>query len=90
MILLHSLSTLDSEPVDTLIGHALNVCALDYSKERGCLISGSWDHTARVWTRDGAKWSTSVTLLGHEEAVWAVAVIAGASQDFSYITGTAR
>lgn len=89
MILLHSLSTLDSEPVDTLIGHALNVCVLDYSEERDCLISGSWDHTARVWTRNRSEWSTSVELVGHAEAVWAVAVINGSSTGFSYLTGSA-
>lgn len=82
----------------------LNVCALHYNPSSGRLISGSWDHTARVWTRkaktvgkdggaalstgSGAKeWVCEHTLNGHEEAVWGVAAVHGASNGVSYITG---
>lgn len=51
MILLHSLTSLDPSPVHTLIGHSLNVSTLQYSAKRQKLISGSWDRTARIWSR---------------------------------------
>jgi phospholipase A-2-activating protein len=48
-------------------GHTKNVCALA-TAPNGDLLSGSWDHTARVW-RGG---ETVAVLQGHESAVWAV------------------
>ncbi|KAI5454874.1 WD repeat protein Lub1 [Naganishia albida] len=42
-----------SEPVDGLIGHHANICALFYSRKHRQLISASWDCAARVWSRTG-------------------------------------
>ncbi|KAJ8096502.1 WD40-repeat-containing domain protein [Lipomyces tetrasporus] len=66
-------------PEYVLKGHDSNVCALDYNS--GVLISGSWDKTARVWVDRECKY----ILRGHEQAVWAVLVVA---QD-QYVTGSA-
>ena len=61
MILLHSLDTLDPDSTHALLGHALNVCTLAYSRQRRRLISGSWDKTARVWGDRRAASTTSPT-----------------------------
>ncbi|KAK9482765.1 WD40-repeat-containing domain protein [Lipomyces starkeyi] len=66
-------------PEYVLNGHDSNVCALDYNS--GVLLSGSWDKTARVWANRQCKY----ILRGHEQAVWAVLVLA----PDQYITGSA-
>ncbi|KAK9366870.1 WD40-repeat-containing domain protein [Lipomyces kononenkoae] len=66
-------------PEYVLNGHESNVCALDYNS--GVLLSGSWDKTARVWVDRECKY----ILRGHEQAVWAVLVLA----PNQYITGSA-
>ncbi|RXK37832.1 hypothetical protein M231_04830 [Tremella mesenterica] len=86
LILLHSLKTLDPEPVEHLAGHGLNVCALAYSSKLEKLISGSWDTTARVWSRSSGRWDTEVVLTGHEAAVWGVAILDEGSRTGCYLT----
>ncbi|KAK9455872.1 WD40-repeat-containing domain protein [Dipodascopsis uninucleata] len=66
-------------PTATLKGHEGNVCALHYNE--GVLISGSWDKTARVWIDGSCKY----ILKAHEQAVWAVLVVA----PDTYLTGSA-
>ncbi|RYP69300.1 hypothetical protein DL771_006175 [Monosporascus sp. 5C6A] len=65
---------LTSTPADNadrlLIGHSRNVCALAVLPGDKYIISGSWDHSARVWSVD--KWETEVTLVDHQGAVWDV------------------
>ncbi|ORY55694.1 ubiquitin homeostasis protein lub1 [Pseudomassariella vexata] len=53
-----------------LPGHANNVCALAVTPSGKYFVSGSWDHTARVWSSE--KWDTDISLIGHEGAVWDV------------------
>lgn len=50
------------------------------------LISGSWDKTARIWNINSFGPSASITLLGHEAAVWAVTTLKQTNQ---YLTGSA-
>ncbi|KAM0792413.1 hypothetical protein ACM66B_005091 [Microbotryomycetes sp. NB124-2] len=71
------------EPVRTLVDHENNVCSLATSTDGRTLISGSWDKTAKVWKDFEFKY----TLRGHEQSVWAVLVLDGASE--SYLTGSA-
>ncbi|RPA83343.1 PFU-domain-containing protein [Ascobolus immersus RN42] len=52
-----------------LLGHANNVCSLDYYD--GVLVSGSWDGKARVWEN----WETQTVLEGHQGSVWGVLVL---------------
>nr|XP_018259045.1 uncharacterized protein I303_08588 [Kwoniella dejecticola CBS 10117]OBR81203.1 hypothetical protein I303_08588 [Kwoniella dejecticola CBS 10117] len=75
VILLHSLKTLASESQHCLIGHSLNVCALAFSTEHQKLISGSWDQTARIWSRRSGEWKMDVVLAGHDQAVWGVSIV---------------
>ncbi|KAJ9117206.1 hypothetical protein QFC20_000350 [Naganishia adeliensis] len=56
IILLHlfdndSSTSPSPEPMDGLIGHHANICALSYSRKHKQLISASWDCAARVWSR---------------------------------------
>ncbi|TYJ55282.1 hypothetical protein B9479_004001 [Cryptococcus floricola] len=99
VILVHNLTTLQTTSKACLIGHALNVCALSYSSKQQKLISGSWDTTARVWSREKTQcgegegqgygeWKTDVVLEGHEQAVWDVAVVEG-STERQYLTCSA-
>lgn len=48
-----------------LIGHTANVCTLDTFE--GFILSGSWDSTAKVWTKQG---EIVYDLKGHENSVW--------------------
>lgn len=66
-----------------LPGHANNVCALAAAPNGQYLVSGSWDHTAKVWSTN--KWEADVTLVGHEGAVWDVLPIS----DTLVVTGCA-
>ncbi|WWD21058.1 hypothetical protein CI109_105539 [Kwoniella shandongensis] len=86
LILLHSLSALDSESRACLIGHTLNVCALNYSQTRRKLISGSWDQTARVWSRESGEWNCDLILEGHDQAVWGVAIVEEGPKEGHYLT----
>jgi WD40 repeat protein len=87
LILLHSLESLKSDAVDCLIGHALNVCTLAYSPVLEKLVSGSWDHTARVWSRATGEWKCELILEGHVEAVWGVAAIDGGDRRGCFLSG---
>jgi WD40 repeat protein len=87
MILLHSLTTLESDSIECLVGHSLNVCTLAYSSRHRKLISASWDGTARVWSRDGSKWETTLVLDGHDAAVWGVAIVDEGAKEGCYLTG---
>lgn len=86
MILLHDLTTLDSEPVQCLIGHTGNVCALRYAPKLRKLLSSSWDLTARVWTESEGNWS-SIVLEGHDAAVWDVLAFEEGVKAGCYLTG---
>jgi phospholipase A-2-activating protein len=58
----------ETSPIYVLKGHDKNVCALDVIPSLGLIVSGSWDHTARIWTLN----KCIKVLVGHESAVWAV------------------
>lgn len=90
------------EPVDGLIGHHANVCALQYSRKHKKMISASWDCAARVWSRSkrsisneasgkpkskAGDWDCQHVLSGHEAAVWGVAILDGGLYDSNYMTG---
>ncbi|KAI9046814.1 hypothetical protein LZ554_008895 [Drepanopeziza brunnea f. sp. 'monogermtubi'] len=53
-----------------LLGHSRDVCALDVDPESNYIVSGSWDHDARIFPV--GKWECEVTLTGHGGTVWAV------------------
>lgn len=58
-----------------LIGHSRNVCALAVLPGGQYIVSGSWDHSARIWSV--AKWETEVILVDHDGAVWDVLPLDG-------------
>ncbi|OCF44900.1 hypothetical protein I317_01179 [Kwoniella heveanensis CBS 569] len=86
LILLHSLRTFDPTSCGRLSGHGLNVCTLAYSRKLKKLISGSWDHTARVWSRKEGRWNSDLLLEGHEEAVWGVAIVDAGPREGCFLT----
>ncbi|WWC91345.1 uncharacterized protein L201_006288 [Kwoniella dendrophila CBS 6074] len=87
VILLHSIKTLSPESQHCLIGHTSNVCTLHYSTKHKKLISGSWDQTARVWSKSpNEEWTCEAVLEGHEQAVWGVAIIDEGPKLGCYIT----
>lgn len=101
LILLHSLKSLAQESKYALIGHSLNVSTLDYSTKRRKLISGSWDKTARIWSKsttgtesgegDGggeSEWGCEMVLEGHDEAVWGVLAIDDGPQTGGWLTAS--
>jgi phospholipase A-2-activating protein len=53
-----------------MVGHANAVCSLDVNADAGYIVSGSWDHTAKVW--GVGRWEPEVELRGHDHNVWAV------------------
>jgi WD40 repeat protein len=67
-----------------LSGHEGAVWGLAFSPDSQTIASTSWDHTVKLWSRDGALLKT---LTGHKGAVWGVAfspdgqTIASASGD---------
>jgi len=66
-----------------LLGHSRDVCALDIDSSGKYIVSGSWDHDARVFPV--GKWECSAVLRGHEGTVWAVL----AYDDDTIVTGCA-
>ncbi|KAI9466370.1 WD40-repeat-containing domain protein [Lactarius psammicola] len=68
------------EPLYTLLGHSDNVCALHVGGD-STIISGSWDKSAKVWTR----FQLVHDLVGHTQSVWAVVAMEGDD----YLTGSA-
>ncbi|KAL7421189.1 Sir2 histone deacetylase Hst2 [Cryptotrichosporon argae] len=89
LILAHSLDSLSPESVAALTGHQLNVCVLRYKDET--LISGSWDMTARVWTKEGKEWGCRGVLEAHNAAVWGVDIVPAVEEGnhVRYLTGSA-
>ena len=86
---------LDPEPRQALIGHSLNVSTLEYSVKRQKLISGSWDKTARIWSRahpgeeeDGQGWKCEMVLEEHEEAVWGSLAVDTGPSDGCWLTSS--
>ncbi|PRQ73969.1 hypothetical protein AAT19DRAFT_15536 [Rhodotorula toruloides] len=85
LIQLYSLSSPSSSPVQTLLGHAHNVCALHASRDGKRMVSASWDGTARVWRRRKAQegheeegegeWMCERVLADHGAAVWDVLML---------------
>ncbi|XP_076873954.1 peroxisomal biogenesis factor 7 isoform X3 [Brachyhypopomus gauderio] len=57
-------------PLQVLKGHTQEVYAVDWSQTRAenLVVSGSWDHTARVW--DPERCQSVATLLGHEGVLY--------------------
>ena len=53
-----------------MVGHGSAVCSLDVNAEAGYIVSGSWDHTAKIW--GVGRWEPEVELQGHDHNVWAV------------------
>lgn len=93
-------ATPSSEPVDGLIGHHANICALSYSRRHKQLISASWDCAARVWSRSvkgkegegkvkskAGDWECRLVLSGHEAAVWGVTILEGGPHDGFFLSG---
>lgn len=58
-----------------MVGHANAVCSLDCSADAGYVVSGSWDHTAKVWGI--GRWEPEIELHGHQHNVWAVLAFDG-------------
>ncbi|KAI1841443.1 hypothetical protein JX266_012372 [Neoarthrinium moseri] len=64
-------SAVSSESAERLLpGHSNNICALAAAPSGKYFVSGSWDHTAKVWST--ATWESEATLVGHEGSVWDV------------------
>eukprot|EP00123_Amoebidium_parasiticum_P011281 comp20625_c0_seq1/m.26668 comp20625_c0_seq1/g.26668 ORF comp20625_c0_seq1/g.26668 comp20625_c0_seq1/m.26668 type:complete len:810 (-) comp20625_c0_seq1:123-2552(-) len=61
-----------TEPLFVLEGHTDNVSCLAVGLD-GTLVSGSWDHTVRVWRGQ----ECVHVLKGHSQAVWAVLSLGG-------------
>lgn len=93
LIQLYALGSPSSSPVQTLLGHAHNVCALHSSRDGQTLVSASWDGTARVWKRrrgaaetDEGEWSCERVLADHGAAVWDIQMVEDGRGD-SVLTG---
>lgn len=53
-----------------LLGHSRDVCALSVDPAGKYVVSGSWDHDARIFPI--GKWECDAVLKGHDGTVWAV------------------
>ncbi|CDR47896.1 RHTO0S15e03378g1_1 [Rhodotorula toruloides] len=99
LIQLYSLSSPSSAPVQTLLGHAHNVCALHASKDGTKMVSASWDGTARVWERrreeeareegEEGEWTCERVLADHGAAVWDVLMLEEGGGGDSVLTACA-
>ncbi|CCE63845.1 hypothetical protein TPHA_0F03650 [Tetrapisispora phaffii CBS 4417] len=80
-------SSLDDDPIITLIGHEGNVCSLNYDEKSNLVTSGSWDMTAKVWKNGEMKGD----LKGHKGSVWDSVVLSSHadSNDAHFITVSA-
>jgi len=78
----------------TLNGHSKTVTSVSYSSDGGSIVSGSWDHSVRIW--DAGTYQPVATLSGHTAAVTSVSYspdgksIASASRDYSIRIWDAR
>ncbi|CRL05013.1 CLUMA_CG018161, isoform A [Clunio marinus] len=73
-----------AQPFATLTDHTETVCALAQGLSPAILVSGSWDKTARIWTKLDVD-ASSIELKGHDAAVWAVIAL----KNGKYATGSA-
>ncbi|MEA5582394.1 WD40 repeat domain-containing protein [Nodularia harveyana UHCC-0300] len=62
----------DSPPLYTLTGHSHIVSALAICADAKLLVSGSWDHTIKIWHLETGKLIR--TLTGHRDRVYAIAL----------------
>lgn len=72
-------------PMTVLKGHTNTVSTMTAGFEPNSLVSGSWDKTCRIWTIAGFGPSESITLVGHEQAIWIVVTLSTGY----YVTGSA-
>lgn len=72
-------------PITVLKGHTATVSTLTAGFDPNSLVSGSWDKTARIWTIAGFGPSQSISLVGHEAAIWTVVTLSTGY----YVTGSA-
>ncbi len=60
------------------VGHGDSITCLAFRRDGRMLITGSRDHTARVWVRDPDRgrtgWVVLATLAGHRALVWSAAI----------------
>lgn len=66
------------KPLHTLTGHSDSVSSLFWSD--GVLISGSWDHSARLWK----DWECVHEMKAHEGPVWSVVIVPRSEQSSSH------
>jgi len=82
------------QPAQSLLGHTNFVLCVDVSRDGLCIVGGSGDNSATLWTRaphglDGGSFTLGHRLLGHTERVydvkitWDSAHVASASCDKS-------
>ncbi|QSJ20886.1 WD40 repeat domain-containing protein [Nostoc sp. UHCC 0702] len=62
----------DVEPLHTLMGHSHIVGSLAMSADGKLLVSGSWDHTIKIWYLETGRLIR--TLKGHTDRVYAIAL----------------
>ncbi|HSS50881.1 MAG TPA: hypothetical protein VLX28_18220, partial [Thermoanaerobaculia bacterium] len=66
-------------PARSLLGHRSSVSSLEFGEEDRVLVSGSADHTARLWSLTASNPEPTV-LAGHSSWVWTVAFLPGGDQ----------
>lgn len=71
LVRVYSTSSFDAR---LLSGHRDMVLCLDRSQDGRWLVTGSKDHTARIWVPEGDSWRCIAVCEGHAEAVGAVAL----------------
>lgn len=71
-------------PFLTVKGHTDSVCSLASAHKEKSIVSGSWDHSAKLWTLSETGYNC-ITFNGHEQAVWSVIPL----QDGNYASGSA-
>lgn len=55
----------------SLIFLLISVSCLAWSDVNKCLVSGSWDHSAKLWIN----WECLHTMKGHQGPIWAVVFV---------------
>ena len=69
-------------PARSLLGHRSSVSSLAFGEDDGVLVSGSADHTARLWSLSAPDLEP-IVLTGHSAWVWSVAFLPGGDQVIS-------